>query len=64
MHQPALQSTQPTDPPTCGRDALQQQIDALWRETRNPRITLFAQVKLYRKMAELRAEIKALEVLS
>ncbi len=61
MTQPALQSTQPTDPPTCGRLALEAERDALWRETRNPKIGLFAMRRIYGRLAELRAEIKALE---
>lgn len=61
MAQPALQSTQPTNPPTCGRLALEAERDALWRETRNPKIGLFAMTAIYRRLAELRAQLGELE---
>jgi hypothetical protein len=41
--------------------ALEAERDALWRETRNPKIGLFAMRRIYGRLAELRAEIKALE---
>ena len=51
----------PDSPPTCGRLALEQQIDALWRETRNPKIGLFRMTAIYRRLAELRAQLGDLE---
>ncbi len=53
----------PDSPPTCGIDALQREIDDLWKQSRSPKIGLFAMRRIYGRLAELRAEIKALEVL-
>ena len=63
MAQPALQSTQPTEPPTCGRLALEAEREALWLQLRSPKQTLFGARRIYARLAELRAELKALEVL-
>ena len=52
---------QPTNPPTCGRDALLAERDALWRETNNPKIGLFAMRRIYARLAELRAQLAQLE---
>jgi hypothetical protein len=35
----------------------------LWKQSRSPKIGLFAMRRIYGRLAELRAEIKALEVL-
>jgi hypothetical protein len=44
--------------------ALEREIDALWLQLRSPKQTLFGARRIYGRLAELRAEIKALEVLS
>ena len=59
-HQPTPQPTPTTNPPTCGRLALEREIDALWRETRNPKLTLFGARRIYGRLAELRAELETL----
>ena len=61
MTQPTPQPTPTTNPPTGGRDALLAERDALWRETNNPKIGLFAMRRIYGRLAELRAEIAQLE---
>ena len=62
-HQPTHQPTSANEPPPGGILALQQQIDDLWAQTRNPKIGLFRMTAIYRRLAELRAQLKALEVL-
>ena len=63
MTQPAPQQPPTDSPPTCGRLALEREIDDLWKQTNSPKIGLFAMRRIYGRLAELRAEIKALEVL-
>ena len=60
-HQPTHQPTPTANPPTCGRLALEREIDALWRETNNPKIGLFAMRRIYARLAELRAQLAQLE---
>ena len=60
-HQPTHQPTSANEPPTGGILALQQQIDALWRETNSPKIGLFAMRRIYGRLAELRAQLAQLE---
>ena len=62
MPQPTPQPTPTTNPPTCGRLALEREIDALWRETNNPKIGLFAMRRIYGRLAELRAELETLNL--
>ena len=57
----APQSTPTTNPPPCGRLALEREIDALWRQTNNPKIGLFAMRRIYGRLAELRAQLEELE---
>jgi hypothetical protein len=59
--QPTPQPTPTNEPANGGQLALLAERDALWRETRNPKIGLFAMTAIYRRMAELRAEIARLE---
>jgi hypothetical protein len=59
--QPTLQPTSATNPPTCGRLALQLEIDDLWQQTRSPKIGLFAMRAIYGRLAELRAQLTTLE---
>ena len=59
--QPTHQPTPTANPPTCGQLALEREIDALWRETNNPKIGLFAMRRIYGRLAELRAELNNLE---
>ena len=61
MTQPALQSTQPTEPPTGGILALEAERDALWLQLRSPKQTLFGARRIYARLAELRAELNTLE---
>ena len=61
MTQPTPQPTPTANPPTGGRDALLAERDALWRETNNPKIGLFAMRRIYGRLAELRAQIAQLE---
>ena len=60
--QPTHQPTPTANPPTCGRLALEREIDALWRETRNPKLTLFGARRIYGRLAELRAELETLNL--
>ena len=60
-HQPTHQPTPTANPPTCGRLALEREIDALWRETNNPKIGLFAMRRIYGRLAQLRAQLAQLE---
>ena len=61
MHQPTPQPPSATNPPTCGQLALLEEVNALWRETNNPKIGLFAMRRIYGRLAELRAELNTLE---
>ena len=60
-HQPTPQPTPTTNPPTCGRLALEREIDDLWKQTNSPKIGLFAMRRIYGRLAELRAQIAQLE---
>ena len=60
MTQPTPATPTTASPPTCGQLALEREIDALWRETRNPKLTLFGARRIYGRLAELRAELETL----
>lgn len=61
-HQPTHQPTPTTNPPTCGQLALlQREIDDLWRQMNQPKTTARQMTALYRRAAELRAELNTLE---
>jgi len=55
LHGHSVAPQQPTtnEPANGGQLALE--LDALWAQTRNPKVTLFGMTALYRRMAELRA---------
>ena len=59
--QPTHQPTPTASPPTCGRLALEREIDDLWKQTNSPKIGLFAMRRIYGRLAELRAQIAQLE---
>lgn len=61
MHQNAPQPTPPTNPPDGGQLALQQQLDDVWRQMNQPKTTARQMTALYRRAAELRAELNTLE---
>ncbi len=61
MHQNAPQPPSATNPPTCGQLALLEEVNALWRETNNPKIGLFRMRAIYGRLAELRAQLTTLE---
>jgi len=61
MHQNAPQPPSATNPPTCGRLALLEEVNTLWRETNNPKIGLFRMRAIYGRLAELRAQLGELE---
>ena len=61
-HQPTHQPTPTANPPTCGRLALEREIDALWRETNSPKIGLFRMRAIYGRLAELRAGLETLNL--
>ena len=57
MPQPTPQPTPTASPPTCGRDALQNELDATWRQMNQPKTTARQMTALYRRAAELRAKL-------
>jgi hypothetical protein len=59
--QTAHQPTSTNEPPDGGILALQREIDALWRETNSPKIGLFRMTAIYRRLAEIRANLAQLE---
>ena len=60
--QPTHQPTPTANPPTCGRLALEREIDDLWKQTNSPKIGLFAMRRIYGRLAELRAELETLNL--
>ena len=61
MPQPTPQPTPTNEPANGGQLALQQQLDDVWRQMNQPKTTARQMTALYRRAAELRAELNTLE---
>ena len=62
MPQHAPQPTPTTNPPNGGRAALLAEREALWAQTRSPKLTLFGARRIYARLAEIRANLAQLEI--